>query len=336
MRRGKRSFIGLFFGILLAGLAGPSLAQSPDFFRIGTGGAGGTYYPVGGLLAHAISNPPGSRACEEGGSCGVPGMIAVAQSSNGSVSNLKAIAARTLESGFAQSDIVYWAYTGTGIFKGIIPMERLRVITNLYPESIHLVARPDSGIKSIHDLKGKRVSLDESGSGTLVDARVILEAYGLSEADLKAEYMKPGLAADKMGHGDLDAFFIVAGYPTSSVFRLATTSGAVLIPIDGPEANKVIRNYGFFAPNIIPAGTYSNDKDIKTLSVGAQWIVNSETSDEKVYQITRALWNANSRKLLDNGHPKARSITLPSALAGIGIPLHPGAIRYYEEIGLID
>ncbi|MEM7045469.1 MAG: TAXI family TRAP transporter solute-binding subunit, partial [Pseudomonadota bacterium] len=160
------------------------VAEDLRFFRIGTGGVAGTYYPIGGLIAGIISNPPGSRPCEKGGSCGVPGLIATAQSSGGSVENVEAVAAGTLDSGFAQSDIAYWAYSGTGRFEGRAKVENLRAITSLYPESIHLVVRRGAGIESIQDLKGKRVSLDEEGSGTLVDARIILDAFGIDEDEL--------------------------------------------------------------------------------------------------------------------------------------------------------
>ena len=124
----------------------------------------------------------------------MPGLVAIAQSSNGSVANVDAIRSGELESGFVQSDIAYWAYTGTGIFEGQGKVENLRAIASLYPESIHIVARKGAGIATVRDLKGKRVSLDEPGSGTLVDARIILEAFGLSEADLQAEYIKPSPA----------------------------------------------------------------------------------------------------------------------------------------------
>ena len=150
-------------------------AQEMSFFRIGTGGTAGTYYPIGGLLANAISAPPGSRACEDGGACGVPGLVASALASNGSVANVNAIEGGTLESGFVQGDVAAWAQTGTGIWDGKPAAEKLRAIANLYPESIHLVASKESGIASVADLKGKRVSLDEPGSGTLVDAQIILQ-----------------------------------------------------------------------------------------------------------------------------------------------------------------
>ena len=154
----------------------------------------------------------------------MPGLVAIAQSSNGSVANVDAIHSGALESGFAQSDIAHWAYTGTGIYQGQGKVENLRVIANLYPESFHIVAHDELHIRSVHDLVGKRVSLDEPGSGTLVDARIILEAFGVSEDDLTAHYLKQSQAIAMMDEDELDAFFIVAGYPTGSVLDFCATS----------------------------------------------------------------------------------------------------------------
>lgn len=324
---------------LLLALLGSSqslLAQEMKFFRIGTGGVAGTYYPIGGLIADIISNPPGARPCDKGGSCGVPGLVAIAQSANGSVANVNGIKSGALESGFAQSDVAYWAHTGTGIYDGQGEVENLRAIASLYPESIHLVARKDSDIKSVRDLEGKRVSLDEPGSGTLVDSRIILEAFGLTEDDIEAEYIKPSPAVAKMRDGQLDAFFIVSGYPTGSVVELASAIDADLVPIDGPEVDALIEQYQFFTRDVIPAGTYEGIGETNTLSVGAQWVVGAEVDEELIYGITSALWHDNARKLLDNGHAKGRAITPDTALDGIGIPLHPGAERYYREMDLLQ
>jgi uncharacterized protein len=314
---------------------GPAPAQEMRFFRIGTGGVAGTYYPIGGLIADIISNPPGARPCEKGGSCGVPGLVAIAQSSNGAVANVDAIEYGALESGFAQSDVAHWAYTGTGIYQGDGKVENLRAIANLYPESIHIVARLGSGIESVRDLKGKRVSLDEPGSGTLVDARIILDAFGLSEADLTAHYVKPSRASAMMDEGQLDAFVIVAGYPTGSVSELCASAGCELVPIEGPEIDALLERYPFFAKDTIPAHTYPGVGQTETVSVGAQWLVGAEVDDDLVYGITKALWHDNARKLLDDGHSKGRAITLETALDGVAVPLHPGAERYYREVGLI-
>lgn len=176
--------------VLALGLTSAASAQDLNFFTIGTGGTAYTYYPVGGVIANAISKPPGSRECGEGGSCGVEGLIASAVSSRGSVDNVNAIVSGLRNSGFAQSDVAYWAYTGTGTMEGSDPVTDLRTIAALFDEHIHLVAMADSGIDSVADLAGKRVSLDEPGSGTYVDANLILEANGLTIDDVTAEASK--------------------------------------------------------------------------------------------------------------------------------------------------
>jgi hypothetical protein len=306
------------------------------FFRIATGGTAGTYFPIGGLIANAISNPPGSRPCEEGGSCGVPGLVATAVASNGSVANINGIGGGTIESGFSQSDVAYWAYSGTGVFADRGKVEVVRAIANLYPESIHVVARAGAGIESVADLKGKKVSLDEPGSGTLVDARIILEAYGITEDDIEAEYLKPNQAAELMRDGNMDAFFFVGGFPAGAISELATSMDIILLPIVDEQLHAILEEYPFFAKNTVPGGTYQGlDADVETISVGAQWMTSAEQPEDLVYGITKALWNDNTRKLLDSGHAKGKEIRLETALDGIGVPLHPGAERFYKESGLI-
>lgn len=330
-----KRFVGLTAAALIACGATMVGAQEMSFFRIATGGTAGTYFPIGGLLANAISNPPGSRPCEAGGSCGAPGLVATALASNGSVANINGIAGGSIESGFSQSDVAYWAYTGTGVFDGKPAIEGLRTIANLYPESIHIVARADSGINGVADLKGKKVSLDEPGSGTLVDARLILAAYGLTEADIEPEYLKPNQAADLMRDGNMDAFFFVGGFPAGAIAELATSRAIKLVPIIGSEADAVVEEYGFFAVNTVPGGTYEGvADDVQTLAVGAQWVTGADQDEELIYQITKALWNDSSRALLDAGHAKGKEIRLETALDGVGVPLHPGAERFYREAGL--
>jgi len=334
MRINRRT--ALLGGLGAAALgAMPAGAQDITFFRIGTGATAGTYFPIGGLIANAISNPPGSRACADGGSCGVPGLVATSVASNGSVANANAIAAGTMQSGFVQSDVAYWAYTGTGIYEGRPKADGLRAIASLYPESFQLVARKGSGIKSVMDLKGKRLSLDEPGSGTLVDARLILAAYGLTEKDLKAEYLKTQQAADKLKDGTLDAFFSVSGWPNGAISELAVTTGIDLVPIAGPEADGLVKKFSFFATDAIPDDAYKNTPGVKTVSVNALWVTSVKQSEALIYAITAALWNANTRKLLDSGHAKGKVIRLEDSLQGMGIPLHPGAEKFYKEKGII-
>ena len=324
---------------LLAGAALAPLAaraqQDITFFRILTGGTVGTYFPIGGLIANAISNPPGSRPCSDGGSCGVPGLVATSVASNGSVANVAAIAAGSAQSGFVQSDIAYWAYTGTGIYNGRPKVDVLRAIANLYPESVQLVVRKGSGIKSVPDLRGRKISLDEPGSGTLVDARLILSAYGLSEKDLLPQYFPAQRVADSLRDGTIDGFFSVSGWPQSSVADLAATVGIELVPIAGPEIDKLIGQFTFFSAEDIPDNAYKGVAGVKTVGVHALWTTSSKQNDELIYKIAVALWNPATRKLLDSGHAKGREIKLDSATQGLGIPLHAGAEKFYKEQGLL-
>jgi hypothetical protein len=321
--------------MLIAGLGTAASAQDLKFFTIGTGGTAYTYYPVGGVIANAISKPPGSRECDAGGSCGVEGLIASAVSSRGSVDNVNAVISGLRNSGFAQSDVAYWAYTGTGTMEGKEPAKDLRTIAALFEEHIHLVALADSGINSVADLKGKRVSLDEPGSGTYVDANLILEAAGLSKDDITAEALKGGAASDALRNGKIDAFFVVAGYPTGSLVELSSAAAIKLVPISGAGADALVEKYGFFASSDIPAGVYEGVGDTPTVAVGAQWFTSANEDEELIYNITKALWNEQTRKLLDVGHAKGKTITLETALNGVGVPLHPGAERFYKEVGLI-
>ena len=325
-----------FAGILSISYLASVSASDLKFFTIGTGGTAYTYYPVGGMIANAISKPPGSRECGKGGSCGVDGLIASAVSSRGSVDNVNAILSGLRNSGFAQSDVAYWAYTGTGTMEGKEPAKELRTIAALFQEHIHLVALAESDINSVADLKGKRVSLDEPGSGTYVDAKLILGVNGLGVDDVQAEALKGNAAAEALRNGKIDAFFVVAGYPTGAIVELASAADIKLVPISGAGAEKLVSDYGFFAQSDIPSGTYEGVASTATVAVGAQWFTSSNEDEELIYNITKALWNNESRKLMDVGHAKGKAITPESALAGVGVPLHAGAERFYKEAGLLN
>ena len=310
---------------LLAGTR-MSLAQTQAFFRIGTGGTSGTYYPIGGLIANAISAT---------GPNGVPGLVSTAISSNGSVANINAIQSGAAESGFSQSDVAFWAHSGTGLYDGKPKVEDLRLIATLYPETLHVVARADAGIKSIADLKGKRVSIDEPGSGTIVDARIVLSAFGLTEKDIEPEYLKPGPSGEKMRDGALDAYFFVGGFPAGAVTELAASTGITLVPVTGPEVDKMLEEYKFFSKNTVPAETYKGVGETDTISVAAQWVTSAKQPDDLVYEITKALWSDGTRAALDAGHAKGKQITLENAVTSLGIPLHAGAERFYKESGAL-
>ena len=297
-------------------------AQAQQFFRIGTGGTAGTYYPIGGMIANAVSQPGK--------------IIVTAQASNGSLANVNGIAGGAMESGFSQSDVATWAQTGKGLFEGKPSIAELRLIANLYPETIHVVVKKGSGIKSIAELKGKRVALDEPGSGTLVNARLVLAAYGLKESDIKPEYIKPNQASDKMKDGALDAFFFVGGAPAGAIAELASSgAGIELLPITGAHADTLRRGNPFFANDSVPAATYKDVAAVNTLSVGAQWVTSAKADAETVYQITKSLYSDATQKALAAGHAKGKLITVKNAVLGAGIPFHPGAERFYKEAGVL-
>jgi TRAP transporter TAXI family solute receptor len=308
-RISRRNFTALTLGLGLSGIAGRAAFAQQQFFRIGTGGTAGTYYPIGGIIANAVSTDK---------------IVSTAQATNGSVANVNAVASGASESGFSQSDVASWAYSGTGLYEGRGKVEQLRAIANLYPETVHVVVRRSSGAKSVADLKGKRISIDEPGSGSIINAKAILAAYGIRDADYRAENLKPGPSAEKLKDGGLDAFFITGGYPLAAVTELATTTQIDLLPIDGAVAERLRQSFKFFATDDIPDGVYKDVKGVKTVSVGAQWVTSAN-----------ALWSDKTRAALDAGHAKGKAIQKAMALDGLGIPLHPGAERFYKEAGLI-
>ncbi len=341
----RRDFLSTSLAAGLALTAAPrvSLAQSTtgseggSFFRILTGSAHTTAFPVGTTIATAISSPPGSRPCERGGSCGVPGLIAVALTSAGSVANLAAIANESIESGFAQADLAASAYQGQGLYFRRAPQPNLRVIANLYPETIHLVVRRGSGIEEPRDLAGKRVSIDRTGSGTRYNAEIILAAYGVRFSQLKIFELDPGEAADLMSKDGLDAFFLISGQPAPTVGDLTDRNIAEIVPLSGRPVENALRRHRFFSRDTIPADIYEGVGEIETLSISMQWLVAEALDADLVYELLRALWHPQNRKILDAGPAMAQKIRLGTAVVGISVPpLHAGAERYYRELKLIS
>ena len=333
------SRLAAFTGLLVLSAFAPvlfALAQDARFFRIATGPTGGTYFPVGALLAGAVSNPPGSRPCSEGGNCGVPGLIAVTQTTQGSIENIDLLAAGSVESGFVQADVAFHAYAGKGRFAKTGPVAQLRAIANLYPESLHVVVRREARISRIAELRGKRVAIGPPESGSAAVSLLLLKAHGLSAKSVKLSAQDPFTAADEMRAGEQDAMIVVAGAPMPAIEELAQDVSIDLLPLSGPEIDRLIRENPFFSQRELPAGVYPDSPALATISIGAQWLTTTEADVKLVYELTRALWHSNTRRLLDRGPPNAKLIRLDTALSGVSIPLHEGALRYYREAGLID
>lgn len=310
-------------------------AGAAETFRIGTGETGGSYHPIGETIAAAISGS--DDACDDPMDCGVPGLTVTAVPSAGSVANVEAIGSAALESGIVQSDVATWAQTGTGLWDGRTPVSGLRAIATLHSESIHIVTRAGSGIATLSDLRGKRVSPGEAGSGTAVDATLILAAWNIPKDEVGLEPMPARDAAERLAAESLDAFFFVGGYPAPFLARLAETVPLALIPIAGPEAEMLAEELGFLGPGVIPAETYPGiAADTQTLALGAEWVTRDDQPEALIYAITRALWNDRTRMALDDGPSQGPDISIETALDLLKIPLHPGAERYYREVGLIE
>jgi len=328
-------------GVALASamLAGTAFAQEMTFFRIGTGGAGGTYFPIGGIIANAISNPPGSRACDEGGNCGVPGLVAIAQSTNASAHNVNAIQAGQMEAGLTGAATLHFAYNGTGKYEGDAKPD-LRVIANLFPEDLHLVLPKGATLDGLAALEGKRVGIAQAGSGTQIAVELILGDHGITRDNIDEAELNNSQSAERISDGQLDAYFYAAGTPVAAMIQLDNTKGMELYSFTEEEVRQANETVPYYVPSTIMAGVYPGvDYDVNTVAVSGMLVTNANQSEDLIYEITKALWSSTARKLLDNGHPKGRAITLETALLGvdgIGVPLHPGAERYYREIGMLE
>jgi len=315
--------------------AWPAVAEVARYVRIGTGPIGGSYFPVGGLIANTVSGPPGSTACAAGGSCGVPGLIVTAISTQGSVDNVQQLAKGSVEFAMCQADVAHDAWAGADSFAGR-PVATLRAVAHLFPEALHVVVRRGDKPAGVRDLKRRRVGLGETNSGTLETARAVLRGFGLGLNQIAPVFEKPTRSADELVAGDLDAFFLVGGEPVVAIALAAERTPIALLPIAGRDAERILRAEPLLSATTIPADTYAGVPATPTIAVGAQLLVREAVPDDLVYALTRALWEPRNRRVLDAGGPIGRRIRPQSALDRLGVPLHPGARRWYEEAGMLS
>lgn len=331
MKFSKKLILAATAGLMVAASAATS--QEMRFWRIGTGGAGGTYFPIGGLIANAISSPPGARSCDKGGTCGVPGLVAIAVSTNASVANVNAIHAGQLDAGLAGAQSVVQGYNGEGKFAGDAKTN-IRVIANLYPEDMHLVLAKGTSLNSLNDLNGMRIGVASAGSGTQVSVRMILKHYGIEAKEFE---LGLGQSTQRLADGQLDAFFYAGGTPFAALIQLGSTKGFELYKFTDDERKAINKIIPYYVESMIPAGVYENvTEDTPTVAVNGQLITSVDQPDDLIYEITKALWSKKTRGLLDKGHSKGKAIRLETALTGVLIPLHPGAEKFYKEVGMID
>ncbi len=305
-----------------------------SYFRIGTGEVDDVSFYLGGIIANAISKPPGMPACEKGGNCGVPGMVAIARSSDGSIRNIEQILSGKLDGAFVQSDILYWAFEGKEMFKDKAKKD-LRVLSSLFQETLHLVVRKESKIYSVADLRGKRISFGKSRSDSFLEGRFLLQAYGLRAQDLTVDDSPVGEAVSLLRAGKIDGFFTVSARPSLTVAELAREELIRLVPIAGKEAKKMTDEHSFLHRAHIEAGTYYNLPEIETLSLPTIFVTTEKISEITAYRIMQALWHRKTREYLERVHPSAREVTYGTSFEGVATPLHVGALRFHEELEIL-
>ena len=294
------------------------VTQAATFLTIATGGTAGTYYPLGAGMADIWNK-------------NIKGMNAMVQSSLASVANVNLLKNKEVDLIFVQNDVAFYAYNGVEMFKE--PFPQLRGLATLYPETVQIVALADRGINSVYDLKGKRVAVGAAGSGTEVNARQILAAAGITYNDIKVQYLSFGEAANNLKDGNIDAAFITAGHPTAAIVDLAAVRKIVLVPVPDEIIASLQKDYPFYVKIVVPAGTYKGvDVDVVTVAVKAMLAVRAEMPEDLAYQLLKTMY-ANQKRLIE-AHAKGELIIPETGKEGMSIPLHPGAEKFFKEMGL--
>ncbi|MCA1949611.1 MAG: TAXI family TRAP transporter solute-binding subunit [Treponema sp.] len=310
----KRVIHFVLAGLVL--LSGVAFAQQ-KFIAIGTGGAAGTYYPLGGAMAEIWNSS-------------IKGMNATAQTTGASIANINLLRENKVDIIFVQNDVAFYALNGTELLKDKA-FKELRGMACLYDETVQLVALADSGIKTVADLKGKRVSVGAAGSGVEANARQILEAAGLTYNDIKVQYLSFAESASNLKDGNIDAAFTTAGYPTAAIQDLGASRKITIVPIDGAVADKLLKQWPFYSVTVIPANTYQGvSSDVKTVSVKSMLAVSSKLPADMVYELLKTMY-ANQAKLVA-AHKQGANIKIETAKVGMSIPLHVGAEKFFAEV----
>lgn len=294
------------------------VACSGTKMTMGTGGTAGTYYAYGGVLGTQIKTSTGINVN--------------VVSTDGSKANILGIHSGNYQLGTVQSDVMAYAVAGTRSFEKEGKLDSFRVIGGLYAEAVQLITM-DPSIKSVADLKGKKVSIGASGSGVYFNAVDILAAAGMTENDIQAQYQSFADSADALKDGKIDAAFIVAGAPTPAITELCLAASASLVPIDGDIAAKLMSSSPYYTSYVIPAGTYKGQtSDVTTVTVKATLIVSTAASEQDVYNITKAIFD--NIDAITANHAKGSELSLENATAGMTAPFHKGAAKYFAEKGI--
>jgi len=327
MKRKMSLLAALAFGCVTAfgALTGSASAADQRFVTIGTGGVTGVYYPTGGAIARLVNKGKKEH-----------GIRASVESTGGSVYNLNAIASGELDMGVAQSDTQYYAYNGLEKFEANGPNKDLRALFSVHPEPFTVVARADSGVKNFMDLKGKRVNIGDPGSGQRAIMDIVMAKVGWTKDDFKlASELKPAEMSSALCDNKIDAFVYSVGHPNGSIQEATTTCDAVLVTVDGPAVDALVKENAYYRFATVPAGMYrGNDADVKTFGVGATFVSSAKVPEDVIYVVVKAVFeNFDEFKQL---HPAFANLKKEEMVKdGLSAPLHDGAVKYYKEAGLM-
>ncbi|MDR1579879.1 MAG: TAXI family TRAP transporter solute-binding subunit [Synergistaceae bacterium] len=299
-------------GLLVASRSLEDASFKPNRVRIATGGPSGVYFKYGEALAGIIGDRTKSDVTV------IP--------SGGSVENVRLLRENRAELAFVQNDIMTYAYDGADIFSADGPFKDFSAVAGLYPEACQIVARSD--VKDIHDLKSRKVSIGDKGSGTELNAIQILSAYGMSETDIDADNLSFGASVTALREGKIDAFFCTAGVPTPAVSELAASGEIRILGIGAAHIASITGRYPYYSRHTIPAGVYPNLSDeIETVAVRAALVASNRISADDVFVITKLLFE--NKDDIAAICEEANGLDRESAVNGIPIPLHAGAEKFY-------
>lgn len=312
----KKKLIATMMTVCLAAIALTGCGGK-NSLKMATGGTTGTYYSYGGVVAQYLTE-------------NAEGIEVNVHSSGASKANIFEIEDGEADIAIVQNDVAYYAYNGTDLFAEDGAVTGFSVLGAAYAEVCQIVATPD--IQSVTDLKGKVVSVGDAGSGCEFNAHQIFEAYGMTFDDITVQNLSFGDSAEALKDGKIDAFFCVAGAPTTAVVELATTNEINVLTIEPAAIDYLKQNYPFYSEYVIPAGTYNGvDTDTTAVAVKATFIVSNKLSEDVVYNITKSIYEGKDGIV----HEKATELSASYAVDGIAIPFHAGAEKYYKEVGAL-
>lgn len=293
-------------------------AGTPTSLKMATGGTSGTYFGFSGILAQVLQEK-------------LKDTLAITVESTGaSKANVQLVDSNECQIAIIQNDVMSYAYNATDMFEGEDKVDSYSAVMSCYPEVVQIIA--NTSITSIEDLKGKRISIGDQGSGVEFNARQILSAYGIEDGDFTANFQSFADSADSIKNGTIDAAFVVAGTPTTAVTELSSTYTFNLLSVDDEHVAALQGDYGFYAKVDVPAGTYSCvTEDVQTVAVMATIIARNDVSEDVIYAFVKGMFDYKAE--IAEGHSKGEEIDIETAVSGISIPFHKGAEKYFKEVG---